>query len=418
MTNQAGNTTTSTEDLVNIDDFLPLPGGDDILSGDDGQKKPNMFSNTQVDTSFLDNPDDDEDQDDDQGEGDGDKKKDKGVNLDPDKVLDDITGDGDDDAEGNKKTPGRQRIDKSGLVETFSKLIEKGTIIPFEDEKKLEEYSVKDWEELLEANIQERERQVREQTPKEFFESLPQELQYAAKYVADGGQDLKGLFRALASVEESRSLDPQNDADAIARHYLMATQFGSEEEIAEQIQEWNELGVLEKKASGFKPKLDRMQEQMVQAQLAQQEQMKQQREEAMKQYVDNVYETVKAGEINGIKLDKKTQAFIFTEMTTPKYDSISGKKVNLLGHLLEKYQFVEPNYGLIAEAMWLLSNPDEYKSQIKQQGQNAATQETVRKLKTEQANRISSNPTDVKDDDSNKPARRTIQRPTQNFFKR
>lgn len=417
MTNQAGNITTSTEDLVNIDDFLPLPGADDILSGDDGQKKPNMFSNNQVDTSFLDNPTDDDD-DDDKGEGDDDKKKDKGANLDPDKVLDDITNESDDDAEGNKKTPGRQRIDKSGLVETFSKLIEKGTIIPFEDEKKLEEYSVKDWEELLEANIQERERQVREQTPKEFFESLPQELQYAAKYVADGGQDLKGLFRALASVEESRSLDPQADADAIARHYLMATQFGTEDEIAEQIQEWSELGVLEKKASGFKPKLDRMQEQMVQAQLAQQEQMKQQREEAMKQYVDNVYETVKAGEINGIKLDKKTQAFIFTEMTQPKYDSISGKKVNLLGHLLEKYQFVEPNYGLIAEAMWLLSNPDEYKSQIKQQGQNAATQDTVRKLKTEQANRISSNPTEDKDDDANKSARRTIPRPTQNFFKR
>jgi hypothetical protein len=409
------NTTTTTEDVVNIDDFLPLPGAEDIITGNEGDKKPNMFSNTQTDTSFLDNPDDD-DNDDDDANTDPDKKK-QAKEINADAVLDDLTNNDDDDAEGQKKTPGRQKIDKSGLVETFSKLIEKGTIIPFEDEKKLEEYSVKDWEELLEANIQERERQVREQTPKEFFESLPQELQYAAKYVADGGQDLRGLFRALASVEESRSLDPQNDADAIARHYLMATQFGTEDEIAEQIQEWNEMGVLEKKAGGFKPKLDRMQEQMVQAQLAQQEQMKQQREDAMKQYVDNVYETVKAGEINGIKLDKKTQAFIFTEMTTPKYDSISGKKVNLLGHLLEKYQFVEPNYGLIAEAMWLLSSPDEYKAQIKQQGQNAATQDTVRKLKTEQQNRISSNPTEDKDD-NNKPARRTIQRPTQSFFKR
>jgi hypothetical protein len=410
MTTQPNLTTTSTEDIVDIDQFLPLPGADDILDGGDNQK-PNMFSTPkEVDTSFL----DDDTSGDDPGDGTPKPKTTDTV----DSVLDDLNSD-DDNQDDPKKSPGRQRIDKSGLVETFTKLIDKGTIIPFEDDKKLEDYSVKDWEELLEANMQERERQLREQTPKEFFESLPEELQYAAKYVADGGNDLKGLFRALASVEESRSLDPQNDADAIARHYLMATQFGTEEEIAEQIQEWNELGVLEKKAGGFKPKLDRMQEQMVQAQLAQQEQLKQQREDAMKQYVDNVYETVKAGEINGIKLDKKTQAFIFTEMTQPKYDSISGKKVNLLGHLLEKYQFVEPNYGIIAEAMWLLSNPDEYKTQIRQQGQNAATQDTVRKLKTEQSNRISSNPADDKDDDtSSRSSRKSIPRPTGNFFKR
>lgn len=400
---------------IDIDDFLPLPGSEDILTGDD--KKPSMFSKPgQVDTSFLDGPGSKTDVVDDDDDPDG--KKTPVSPASTDDILDDITGDGDDDDDQDKKKPGRAKIDKSGLVETFSKLIEKGTIIPFEDEKKLEEYSVKDWEELLEANIQERERQVREQTPKEFFESLPEQLQYAAKYVADGGNDLKGLFRALSSVEESRSLDPQSDADAIAKHYLMATQFGTEDEIAEQIQEWSDLGVLEKKAGGFKPKLDRMQQQMVEAQLAQQEQMKQQREIAMKTYVDNVYETVKAGELNGIKLDKKTQAFIFTEMTQAKYDSVSGRKVNLLGHLLEKYQYTEPNYGIIAEAMWLLSNPEEYKAQIKQQGQNAAAADTVRKLKTEQSNRISSNPVEDRDDDANKPAKRTIQRPAANIFRR
>lgn len=74
MSNQPSNTTTSTEDLVNIDDFLPLPGAEDIITGEEG-KKPNMFSNTGVDTSFLDNPTNDDTEDDDKGEEDGKKKR-------------------------------------------------------------------------------------------------------------------------------------------------------------------------------------------------------------------------------------------------------------------------------------------------------------------------------------------------------
>jgi len=408
MTNQQQTNVSNVD--IDIDEFLPLPGADDVNIGD--QKKNNIFTQPKsVDMSFLDNDDQDKDKDDD------DKDDDK--NDDPGKTdtsfLDDLDGDGDDDKqdEPGKKT-GRPRVDKNGLSETVGKLIEKGTLLPFDDDKKLEDYSAKDWEELIEANLQERERAIKEQTPKEFFESLPNELQYAAKYVADGGTDMKGLFRALASVEESRSLDPATDSDTIARQYLQTTKFGSAEEIAEQIQEWQDLGVLEKKATGFKPKLDRMHEEMVQSQLAQQEQAKLQREAAIKQYQDNVYETLKSGELNGIKLDKKTQAFLFTEMTQARYQSMNGRSVNLLGHLLEKYQYTEPRYDLIAEAMWLLSSPDEYKENIKQQAKTAAAAETVRQLKTEQGRRIASNPNDDKDDERD--TRKTLNRKQRNIF--
>jgi hypothetical protein len=409
MTNQQTNVSNVDIDL---DEFLPLPGADDVITTGTEPKK-NIFSqNPGVDMSFLEN-DDKKDDEDDEDKDDKDDKPDADKSADT-SFLDDLDGDEDDKLDEPGKKTGRPRVDKNGLIETVGKLIEKGTLLPFDDGKKLEEYSAKDWEELIEANLQERERAIREQTPKEFFESLPDELQYAAKYVADGGSDLKGLFRALASVEESRSLDPATDSDVIARQYLQATQFGTAEEIAEQIQEWQDLGVLEKKAGGFKPKLDRMHEEMVQAQLAQQENMKKQREQAMKQYQDNVYETLKTGELNGVKLDKKTQAFLFTEMTQAKYQSMSGRQVNLLGHLLEKYQYTEPRYDLIAEAMWLLSNPDEYKENIKTQAKNAAAAETVRQLKTEQGRRIASNVADDKDDE--KDQRRTISRKQRNIF--
>ena len=70
--------------------------------------------------------------------------------------------------------------------------------------------TTKDFRELFEANFQEREAKIRQDTPKEFFNSLPSELQVAAKYVADGGDDLKGLFRTLSHVEEVMELDASN----------------------------------------------------------------------------------------------------------------------------------------------------------------------------------------------------------------
>ena len=85
---------------------------------------------------------------------------------------------------------GRRRI--NGISDVFDKLIKSDKIIPFDDDKSLEDYTAKDWEELIDANLEERANQVRRETPKQFFESLPNELQIAARYVAEGGTDMKG----------------------------------------------------------------------------------------------------------------------------------------------------------------------------------------------------------------------------------
>ena len=396
---------------INLDEFLPMPGADGILTAPESTKN-TVFSKTKdLDTSFLEAKKTQEE------EQVNDKKEQKPQNVEEvKKVVDEIVN-LDNAEEDTKFTTGRPKLDKSGMVETFSKLIDDGLIVPFDDDKSLDEYSVKDWKELLEANFEDRENKIKQEVPASFFDSLPDELKYAYKYIADGGQDLKGLFRALSHVEEVRSLDPHddNDQELIARQYLRATQFGSEEEIDEEINTWKDLGTLGKKASQFKPKLDKMQEQVVAYQLHQQEAAKQQQQEAAQQYVDNVYTTLKDGTINGIRLDKKTQAFLFNELTQPKYQSMQGRNTNLLGHLLERYQFIEPRYDLIAEALWLLADPDGYKNQIKTVAKTEATQETVRKLKTEESRKISTSSTPDEEDD--KPSRRKIARP-QNIFKR
>ena len=69
----------------------------------------------------------------------------------------------------------------------------------------------------------------------------------------------------------------------------------------------------------------------------------------------------------------------------------------------------------VAEALWLLADPEGYKSNIKTLAKNEATQETVRKLKTEESRKLAS--TQMIEDEPQKPARRTIPR-QQNIFKR
>jgi hypothetical protein len=391
---------------INIDDiFGGAPGADSIVLPSEEEKKPHFFSTPKTDLTFLDRQEEDED---------GNIKP---ATQSTEEVLKELTNEVNDLLDQEEESPkgGRPKVDKSGMVETFSKLIEEGVLIGFEDDKSMEEYSLKDWKELLQANFEEKERAIKEQTPKEFFEALPEELQYAAQYVANGGTDLRGLFGALAQVEEVRGLDPTDEMDQeqIVRSYLRATGFGNDEEIDEEIVTWKDLGKLEQQANKFKPKLDKMQESIVAQKIAEQEQMKAQQEQAAAAYMDNVYEALKPSELAGIKLDKKTQSMLYAGLVQPNYPSISGRNTNLLGHLLEKHQFVEPNYPLVAEALWLLADPDGYKSKIMEQGKNKVVENTVRQLKTEQSRKISSTMPEEKEE----PKQRKIPRQT-NIFKR
>ena len=376
------NTTVSQVD-VNLDELFGMPGAENVMLPEEEEEKKSLFTkDKKTDYEFLDSK--------------------TGVTSKPDTAEQTITKeevqetidelDGliaqEEDA-GNK---GRPKIDKSGLHELAAKMIEEGTLFGFDDDKDLEDYTTKDFRELFEANFQEKERKIKEAAPKDFFNALPDELKTAAKYVADGGQDLKGLFRTLAQVEEVFELDPddENHQAEIARQYLWATNFGTPEEIESEIEDWADVDKLGQKARQFKPKLDRMQEEIVSRKLAEQENKKEQQVQAAKQYTDNVYNVLSVGELDGVKLDKKVQNMLYSGLVQPAYPSISGKPTNLLGHLLEKYQFVEPRHDLIAEALWLLADPEGYKNKIKDQGTKIATEKTVRMLKTEEGKKIAS----------------------------
>ena len=396
-TQMQDSTTVETID-VNLEEMFGQPGAESVMlpveEVEPEEKKSNLFSKPEeIDTTFIDKTDTTSDN----------------SPLETAKEVEEALLELDDmisDVEQTESKPGRRKTDKSALQELASKMIEEGTLFGFDDDKDLEEYSTKDFRDLFEANFQEKEDKIRQDTPKEFFNSLPQELQ---------------LFRTLSHVEEVMELDPDNEKHQaeIARQYLTATNFGSPDEIQEEIETWYDIDKLGKKAHQFKPKLDAMQEKIVQQKLAEQESMKSQQEEQAKAYMDNVYTTLAYGQLGDLKLDKKVQNHLYAGLVQPNYPSISGKPTNLLGHLLEKYQFVEPRHDLIAEALWLLSDPDGYKDKVKSLGSQAAVADTVRKLKTAQSRKNTSSSTTSNESSS---TRRTSKKPTvqrqNNMFKR
>jgi len=418
---QVKDSTTVEEVNIDIDEMFGQPGAESVMlpaeEVEPEERKSNLFSKPEdIDTTFLDKTETTTDTEN--------LSAQEKIDSTPDSVVQEALAELDDaitEQETGESKTGRRKTDKNGLHELAAKMIEEGTLFGFDDDKALEDYSTKDFRELFEANFQEKESKIRRDTPKEFFNSLPDELKVAAKYVADGGTDMKGLFRTLSHVEEIIQLDPNNENHQaeIARQYLTATNFGSPEEIQEEIETWADIEKLGKKAHQFKPKLDKMQERIVQQQLAEQEHKKAQQEEAASVYMDNVYHTLSEGQLGDIKLDKRVQNHLYSGLVHPSYPSISGKPTNLLGHLLEKYQFVEPRHDLIAEALWLLSDPNGYKEKVKSLGSKAAVENTVRQLKTAQSNK---NTSSSRISNQKNTTRRTTQKPTvqrkNNMFKR
>lgn len=416
--------TTVTQEDISLDELLGTPGAENIMVPANKEDKPSLFTrpaDVNID-KLLEKTDDDTTDSSGEGKTDATKTAASTKETEDKDDLDDILNPpGADAKDDSKNEESSKKGRQGGLAELGAKLIEKGILVPFEGEEDVSKYTLKDWEELFESNEKEKAKKYQQQISEEFFENLPQELQVAAHYVANGGNDLKSLFKSLAAVEEIRQLDTSDEQsqEQIVRSYLHATNFGTADEIEEEIEAWKDRDELEAKANKFKPKLDAMQEQIVARQLQQQEAKRKQQEQQAAIYTENIYKILEPGELNGLKLDKKMQNLLFGGLTQANYPSISGRPTNLLGHLLEKYQYVEPNHALITEALWLLADPEGYKSKIKAAGGKEQVEKTVRTLKTEQSNRITSGQGQEEDDNASrrKPGS-GIPRPSGGFFKR
>jgi len=340
------------------------------------------------------------------------KKKDVPI-TDIDSVLD-RPDENDDDEDPSKKG-----VQPANFVSVLEELTKEDILFPFDEDKPLSNYSNEDLKELLKANIEHHKKEALNTEINEFFESLPQEIQYAAKYVADGGTDLKGLFKALAATEEIRSLDTKQlkDRESIIREYYRAIDWGSEDEISEEVDRIKELGdsEVEKLANKYKPKLEKMHEEVIKQQLTRQERTRAIQEQEMQTYLENAQEAIISGKLGDLQLDKKTQSALWAGLTQASYQTRRGATTNELGHLLEKYQYIEPNFELMYEALWLLRDPKGFKEAVAKNLKNAVVSETVRVLKTEQGKKTATSTVPEPNADGER-KRKSIPKPTPGFL--
>lgn len=381
----------TTVDTISVEDIDALFDGvtssDSIMiSTPEKEKekvKPSIFSKDKISLEFL---DDDE------------EEEDSNIVEDTTKVLDNLEVNNDTSEEVTQKSKGgRPTVDKKGMAGLVSKLIESNYLVPFQDdEKPLEEYTLDDYEELITENFKHKEETLRDEISTEFFDNLPPKMQAAAAYIANGGRDLEAMFATLARSESIEKLDPEepDHQERIIRNYLEAKGFGTPEEIEEEIEVIKDNNRLESKAKQFKPKLDDMQEEIIQGKLAQQENMRRKQEQSASRYADSVFKALEAGKLGEIKIDPRTQNMLYKGLVQATYTSISGKNTNMLGHLLEKYQFSEPNHELIAEVLYHLADPKGFKDQLAKATKKDVVSKTVRELKGEQSNRQASGSTE------------------------
>ena len=117
---QVHDSTTVSQADVNIDELFGMPGADSVMlpENEESEKPKSVFSKNTVDMTFFDKTDNKED------------TPEKKIEVEEaiNELNELIT---QEEETGNK---GRPKVDKSGLSELAQKMIEEGSLIPFDDE--------------------------------------------------------------------------------------------------------------------------------------------------------------------------------------------------------------------------------------------------------------------------------------------
>jgi len=278
-----------------------------------------------------------------------------------------------------KKTTNKET--KTDDITYINKLIEEGVLLGFDED----EFKVKTYDDVLDvvkANREEWKRQVLEEEFEKEFSKLPAEFQYAVDYIKNGGTDVKSLFKVLSKVEEAKSLDPDNDPKGVVREYLEKTNYGTPEEIQDQIEEWEDTDLLTKKAKIFQPKIEKLAEAEIKLKLEEEAETRKYQKELADSFFAGVEKAVKADTINGIALSKEEKLTIYKGLTENSYvSSYTGQPMNLLGKFLEKITWDAPDYETLAELTLFAKDPKAYREKIKEQVKMEVVADKERKLR-------------------------------------
>lgn len=264
----------------------------------------------------------------------------------------------------------------------YSFLIEKNVLGGFEDDSPIN--TPEDLEKLIIGNKQAWVEEAKAEAIKEHEETIPEEIKIVVDYARNGGKDFKTLFSLLSSNQEIRSYDAEKPEDqrSIVRKYYGA-QGWTEDEVEDEVVRLVEAEQLTAQAKKLKPMLDRINNQMIADQTEQQAQIDEQKKRAEVFFNNKVIEALKPGKLGDVKISKEEQQDLYNALVKESYQSFSGK-TNRLGALLDKIQYIEPNYELLMEVTMLLSDPDGFKKKIRENINTEVAAQTVKKIKIDQ----------------------------------
>jgi hypothetical protein len=287
------------------------------------------------------------------------------------------------DTEDEKaKKAGRPVVSKDALIKGLEERFKNKTFFELEGDKPLSEYTEAELWEVIDLNIEEAKKNVADEVPLAFYDSLPEEIQTAYAYLENtravkGGYDKKDvqhILKVVTQVIETQNLDVETESgqEQIIRTYLAMRDNATPEELDEEINALKDKGELEKKAGQFKPKLDSLHQQRMEQLVKTSEANRKKAEKQAEAYSQRVISTLKTGEVKGIKIDKKTQANLYEMMVQPQYLSFQGDNAELEKLMLSALVF---------------QDPDGFLEKVRLQGSNAQATAVAKKLKTEQANK-------------------------------
>lgn len=264
----------------------------------------------------------------------------------------------------------------------YAFLVEKGVLAGFEDDSPVK--TKDDLEKLIMGNKEMWQQEAKDQAVKDEFGTLPDQIKLLIDYAKNGGQDFQTVFGLLAQNQQVRNYDPEKAEDqrAIIRDYY-STQGWTEDEIEEEIISLVEGEKLKSQSNKLKPKLDKMNQTFLDEQTEQQKVIAEQKKKADQFFVNTVVETLEKGKVGEIKLSKEDQQDIYRALVSETYQSF-GRKTNRLGALLDKIQYVEPDYDLLAEVTMLLSDKAAYHKKIRDAVNTEVSAQTVKKIKIDQ----------------------------------
>lgn len=266
------------------------------------------------------------------------------------------------------------------LLEEVKSLIKEGKLLPYDNDKDIDEYSIDEIKNLIIDNIE----NAKENAVIEFVGDLPEPVQLAIKYAIDGGQDLSSVLRLVADAMEGKNiLSGLSDRDILKTWLKMK---GIEEEESESlINSYEKKGILKDKLEQAKEELEKSLYSDLENKVNSQEQNNKKKDEMYREYVSSV-----EASISKMNIDKKLKKELYDGLTALNYELPNGSKTNKLYYLLYKKQFEDKDIDTVVEALWLLSDPEKYKTHIRNVVKEEVIKEVIKpKLKKAETSYVS-----------------------------